>query len=274
MTFDIELVGKVGSMALVNREYNDIDYNIIAQLSRSLVPGYAWVTSGAVEIGRLDFVKRFGRELDGSDADNKTDYAAQGQSILMQAYRQYVDGKYSVRQILVEHTHFNDEEKSRHLRDAILRCPAQKAIPIINYNDAVNSEENRKMELRALAAQGKDIHECVDNDETAAQIACLVKSKRLLLLTSVDGIYKDLHDPKSLVAEISGKDVYELLENIDECEKGCNGASRKGANGARAKLEYIKAPVQNGTEVIIANSKYKLADILAGKAPRTVIGVR
>ena len=95
--FDIELVGKIGSMALINREYQDINYNIIARLSRELKPGYIWVTSGATEIGRLDYIKRTGKPLDGNDDDNKTDYAAQGQSVLMQTYRQFIDNNYSVR---------------------------------------------------------------------------------------------------------------------------------------------------------------------------------
>lgn len=47
--FDIELVGKIGSMALIDREYQDMNYNIIARLSRELRPGYIWVTSGATE---------------------------------------------------------------------------------------------------------------------------------------------------------------------------------------------------------------------------------
>ena len=80
--FNIELVGKVGSMALVNSLHDDIDYNIIAQISRYLKPGYIWVTSGAAEIGRLDYLKRTGVELKGDESDNKTDYSAQGQSIL------------------------------------------------------------------------------------------------------------------------------------------------------------------------------------------------
>ena len=37
--FDIELVGKIGSMALIDREYQDMNYNIIARLSRELRPG-------------------------------------------------------------------------------------------------------------------------------------------------------------------------------------------------------------------------------------------
>lgn len=90
MKFDVELVGKIGSMALINKEYGDINYNIIARLSRELRPGYIWVTSGATEIGRLDYIKRRGQELSGPDCDNKTDYSAEGQSILMGCYRQYL----------------------------------------------------------------------------------------------------------------------------------------------------------------------------------------
>ena len=52
--FDIELVGKIGSMALIDKANNDIDYNVIARISRELKPGYMWVTSGATELGRLD----------------------------------------------------------------------------------------------------------------------------------------------------------------------------------------------------------------------------
>lgn len=270
--FDIELVGKVGSMALINKEYNDINYNVIARLSKELKPGYIWVTSGAAEIGRLDFIKRNGYELDGDSSEVKTDYAAQGQSILMSNYRQYMDSRYSLRQILVEHQHFNNEVKREYLKKLLLRCPKQNAIPIINYNDPLSTEEIIKMELIQLGNSENYVHG-IDNDETASQIACLVKSKRLLIMTSVDGIYSDVNDKDSLVKYISGATVSEVVQNIEEYQKACYGASRKGAGGAKAKLEYIKDPVMNGTEVIIANSKYKLKDILGGDAPSTKIGV-
>lgn len=276
-TFDIELVGKVGSMALINREYHDIDYNVIARLSRELRPGYIWVSSGATEIGRLDYIKRNGCEITGENSSEiKTDYAAQGQSILMANYRQFVESRYSIRQILVEHQHFNDDIRREYLRKLLLRCPTQNAIPIINYNDPISSEEIIKTEIATLknGRSRKKLVQGIDNDETASQIACLVKTKRLLILTSVDGIYKDINDKNSLVKAISGKDIYELLNNIDEYQKGCVGASRVGANGAKAKLEYIKAPLENGTEVIIANSRYSIRDILEGTVPRTLIGVK
>lgn len=125
-----------------------------------------------------------------------------------------------------------------------------------------------------MKEKGAKVVECIDNDETASQIAMLLKPKILLLLTSVDGIYEDIKTKTSLVKEISGKDVDEVIENIERFQEFCDGASRRGAAGARAKLEYIKEPVRNGTKVIIANSKYKIADILADKVPMTVIGQR
>ena len=274
MNFDFELVGKIGSMALINKESNSLDYTLIARLSSELRPGYIWVTSGATEAGRLDYINRNGKELDGSDEDNKTDYSAQGQSILMSTYRQFVDPKYSLRQVLVEHQHFNDDEKREHLKSMLLRARDQRAIPIINYNDAVSIEENRRLEIQSLKSKKNKVVECVDNDETASQIACLVKAKRLLILTSADGIYKESNRPDTLIPEISGSTVDEVLQNVTECENYCNGASRKGANGAKAKLEYIKDAVKLGTEVFIASARYSIKDIIEGKAPSTRIGVR
>ncbi len=274
MTFDTKLVGKIGSMALIDKESNILDYTLIARLSSELKPGYIWITSGAAETGRLDYIKRNGVELVGEKEDVKTDYAAQGQSILMSTYREFVDSKYSLRQVLVEHQHFNDPQKREHLKAMLLRAKEQNAIPIINYNDAISTEESRRFEIQSLKNTTDKVVECVDNDETAAQIACLVKAENLIILTSADGIYKDSHDPSTLIEEISGKDVYEVLDNITECENYCSGASRVGANGAKAKLEYIKDAVKIGTKVIIASAKCSLADLLSGKAKATRIGVR
>ena len=274
MNFDIELVGKIGSMALIDKNSSMLDYSLIARLSKELRPGYIWVTSGAVETGRLDYINRNGCELTGSTEDVKTDYSAQGQSILMSTYRQFVDPKYSLRQVLVEHQHFNDDEKREHLKSMLLRASAQNAIPIVNYNDAVSTEESRRFEIQSLKNKKAKVVECVDNDETASQIACLVKAKNLLIFTSTDGIYKNPKDPTTLIKEISGSTTQEVLDNITECENYCDGASRVGANGAKAKLEYVKDAVKNGTSVYIASAKFSIADILSGKAKCTRIGVR
>ena len=275
--FDFELVGKIGSMALINKADNDIDYNVFARIGSCLRPGMIWVSSGATEIGRIDHKHRNNnRELLGDLEDIKADYAAQGQMILMQNYRRFVPYEYSLRQLLVEHTHFNDEVKKEHIRRFLMRCSVQNAIPIVNYNDPVSDAENRHCELNDLMElHGEDnVVECIDNDETAAVISQLVHSKYLVILTSVQGIYADHTDPSTLIEEISGKDTYEVVENIRNCQKSCVGASRQGANGAGAKLEFSIEPVKQGTTVIIASAKYNLYDIILGKCKRTVIGVR
>lgn len=274
MNFDVELVGKIGSMALVDSVHGELDYNKFVMISRFLKPGMIWVSSGATVIGRLDYIHRNGKELTGPADDVKADYAAQGQTVLMQTYRNFIDSRYSVRQVLLEHNHFNDETNREHIKNLLLRCAKQNAIPIINYNDCVSSEENRKLEILKLQKTGKHVVELVDNDETAAQVACLVKARLLVILTNLDGIYSDLNNPDSLIREISGKDAAEVIANIDGIKKKCSGASREGANGAKAKLEYIKPCIEIGTKVIIASSRYDLKDIVENKVPCTVVAAR
>ncbi len=275
MAQGIELVIKIGSMALINREYNQIDYNIISRLARELKPGYILVSSGATEIGRLDFIQRNAAELTAGSADEaKTDYASQGQTVLMASYRTFVDARYSVRQILVEHTHFNDDGKREHLRRFFERCPAQNAVPIVNYNDVVSFEENRKMEIAALQGKRSKVVECVDNDETAAQIAQLVRAKTLLILTGVEGIYENPSDPKTLIRSISAAAPEALGEEIERVRACCVGASRKGASGAGFKLAYIKEAAMSGTRVIIASSRHPVSAILSGSVPCTEISLQ
>ena len=273
MHYDFDLVGKIGSMALIRREDADIDYNIFSRLGRELRPGMIWVTSGAAEIGRLDYIRRTGHELDCTSVDVKTDYAAQGQSILMEQYRHFIPQQYSVRQVLVEHQHFNDDEKREHIRKLFLRARDQGAIPIVNYNDPVSDEENRKWELSALRAEGREVHECVDNDETAAVIAGLITTRVLLIMTSVEGIYADAKDPTTLVRDVLARSPEALENKIRELQKHCIGASRAGANGAHAKLEFALGPAMRGTTVIIGHARHRISDLLEGRVPCTRIGV-
>jgi glutamate 5-kinase len=196
--FDFDMVVKIGSMALIRKEDNDLDYNIFSRLARELKPGHILVSSGATEIGRIDYMQRNGgRELKG-DIDNiKASYAAQGQPILMEMYRQFINPKYSVRQVLIEHSHFNSSRKVGHIRSLLFDAANQNAIPIVNYNDAVSNTENMRMELHDLKAHKDKVVECIDNDETAVVIAKLVRAKLLVILSSIDGIYMDVGDPST-----------------------------------------------------------------------------
>lgn len=271
MTKQIELVGKIGSMALIRSQDNDMDYNIFSRLGAELRPGMIWVTSGAVEIGRIDYLKRGGHELTGNIDEIKTDYAAQGQTILMETYRRFIPPEYSVRQLLVEHTHFNSRTSREYIKHTLLRAAEQGAIPIVNYNDPVSFEEHRKMEIAQLRDKTEDVVECVDNDETAAVIAGLVEAKTLLIMTSADGIYTDPHDPNTIVREVTAHDGEEMERSIRKLQEYCSGASRAGANGARAKLEYILPCARRGMTVIIGHARYRISQLLGGDVPCTRI---
>jgi len=273
MSGKINLVGKIGSMALIRDGESDIDYNIFSRLGKQLKPGMVWISSGATEIGRLDYLNRNGDELVGDEEEIKSDYASQGQNILMENYRKFISPKYSVRQLLVEHTHFNDTEKKEHIRKFLHRCPQQNAVPIVNYNDPVSYYENRRREISLLKNRGNLPVECVDNDETASVICSLVNAPVLLILTSVYGIYAKPGDKSTLIEEIVARDKNTLQEKVKQIQLACVGASRKWAGGAFAKLEYVLPPALNGTRVLIGHAKYNINDILSGNAPSTRIEV-
>ena len=268
--FNFDVVVKIGSMALIRKEDNDLDYNIFSRLAAALKPGMILVSSGATEIGRIDYMKRHGgMELKGDLEEIKTDYSAQGQSILMSLYRDFVRPEYSVRQVLVEHSHFNDPMKAEHIKKMLFRAANQNAIPFINYNDAVSNKENMHMELHDLRNAGEKVVECIDNDETAAVISRLVGARQLVLLTSVEGIYTDPNDPGTLVETVTGKTFDEVDAQIEKLIGCCKGASRVGTAGASAKLTFAREALRNGTSVTIAHARHHLRDILSGNVKCT-----
>ena len=58
-----------------------------------------------------------------------------------------------------------------------------------------------------------------------------------------------------------------------ELQSHCVGASRAGANGAFAKLEFALGPALNGTTVIIGHGRHRITDLIYGRVPCTRIGL-
>ena len=90
----------------------------------------------------------------------------------------------------------------------------------------------------------------------------------------MEGIYADPKDPATLIEEVTGTSYEEVEQKIDAMMENCSGASRRGANGAKAKLQFAKEPLKNGTTVIIAHARHKLSDIIKGNVPRTLLDVK
>ena len=73
--------------------------------------------------------------------------------------------------------------------------------------------------------------------------------------------------------DVTAPDAEALQLKVRELQKGCVGASRAGANGAGAKLEYALQSAKNGTTVIIGHARHRLSDLVNGRVPCTRIGV-
>ena len=92
-------------------------------------------------------------------------------------------------------------------------------------------------------------------------------------MTSTEGIYQNPADPSTLVRDVTARTPQELEVAIRKLQSNCVGASRAGANGARAKLEYALQSAKAGTTVIIGHARHHLRDLVDGRVACTRIGV-
>ena len=265
----INLVCKVGSTALLNKNKTRIDRNVFKNIASGLTSSDILVTSGAVEMGKLAALK-MDKDL---EVFTKNDLASGGHDLVLAEYRKHLQKNLFLKGLLIEHWHFNDIERRKELKNFIMRGLAQDSISVINYNDALDNEELRKMEIASIRAKHVEVFDGTDNDETAVSIAKLVKAKTLLILTQLGGIRENKDDEKTHIHEICGKTVEETISKIKQAQSFCNGASRDGAFGAGAKLDYVIDAIQNRINVFIGDARNDIKDILSGRAKSTRIAV-
>jgi glutamate 5-kinase len=152
--------------------------------------------------------------------------AAVGQSRLIQAYEQaFAVHDVAVAQVLLTHAGMADRTRYLNARHAIDALIELGAVPIINENDTVSTEEI----------------EFGDNDQLAAMVASLVGADLLVLLTDVDGLLDADKRRISLV-----KDLAEVRSFIwDE-------VSRVSLGGRASKVGAAERALQRGLPVAIA----------------------
>ncbi len=76
----------------------------------------------------------------------------------------------------------------------------------------------------------------INADTIASEIAVRLKAEKLILLSNVDGIYRDLQDPSSKISRLTLPEAEELLQ------------SRALADGMLPKLSAILALLQRGVQ--------------------------
>jgi glutamate 5-kinase len=198
------------------------------------------VSSGAIAAGLAPLgLPRRPRDLATQQAA-----ASVGQGLLMRAYNDaFARHGRVVGQVLLT---VDDVTRRAHYRNAyrtLRRLLDLKAIPIVNENDTVATQEIR----------------FGDNDRLAALVAALVHADLLVLLSDVDGLYTG--DP-SLPTSHAITDVrtFADLDGIDIRRPGKAGV---GTGGMVTKVEAARIATMSGIPVVLASAP-QAARVLTG----------
>jgi glutamate 5-kinase len=200
------------------------------------------VSSGAIALGvaRLGLAER-PRELPRLQAA-----AAIGQGRLMQHWdAAFGAHQLPVAQVLLTHEDVADRGRFLSARHAFFALHELGAVPIVNENDTVATEEIK----------------FGDNDRLAALVASLVGADLLIILTDVDG----LHDADPAAG---GKRI-PLVKDVDREAAPVAGGSVSGVGtgGMASKVQAAKIAGKSGipTVVISGRTTGALARVLAGE---------
>jgi glutamate 5-kinase len=209
------------------------------------------VSSGAVALGRRHLGLRASPRL-----DHKQAAAAAGQALLMQAWeRALAPHGVPTAQLLL--TIDDSEQRRRWLnaRATLEVLLAQGALPVINENDSVATEELRYG----------------DNDRLSARCAQMIQSDLLVLLSDVDGLYTA--DPRR---DPEARHI-PFVSEVEAVEGFAAGAATAGVGtgGMRTKLAAAAIAQSFGCATVIARG-HDLNPIarLAGGGQATVIAAR
>jgi len=214
------------------------------------------VTSGAVGLG----AKKLGVDSSESMAVKQA-CAACGQSLLMSMYEHGFESYgITVAQILLTEEDFSNRRKYLSLNNTLGTLLSLSAIPIINQNDTVSTEE--------LEQYHEELQICFsDNDKLAALVASKLDADLLVILSDVNGLYDD--NPK----ENPNAHIIPIVERLDDTlRQYAQNASAGGRGGMKTKLEAANVVTRSGGCAIIANGKTPqiISKIFAGEETGTI----
>jgi len=210
------------------------------------------VSSGAIGmgVGKLNLPGR------PADMPSKQAAAAVGQCELMYTYdKQFTEYSHTVAQLLLTGEDIKSEQRSRNVRSTLSRLLELGALPIINENDAVATDE-----IGVENTIG-------ENDSLSAIVAAAIGADLLVLLSDIDGLYdKDprRHPDARLIPTVERVDD-ELFTLAEDSSTGL------GTGGMITKLRAAAIATEAGCEMVIANGSKPevLYDIAAGRPAGT-----
>jgi glutamate 5-kinase len=232
------IVVKVGSSLLIDAAGGQVKHAWLASLVDDLAALHGErrdilvVSSGAIALGRAVLKLAKGPlRLEDSQAA-----AAVGQIALARTWSEAL-GRHGIGagQILV--TLGDTEERRRYLnaRSTIGKLMEWRAVPVINENDTVATNEIRYG----------------DNDRLAARVATMASADLLVLLSDVDGLYDAPPDQNATAKLVP------VVERITPEIEAMAGAapSELSRGGMQTKIEAAKIATAGGTHMLIASGR-------------------
>ena len=206
------------------------------------------VSSGAIGmgVGKLSLSHRPG------DMPTKQAAAAVGQCELIYTYdKLFSEYNHVVAQILLTGDDLEHVDRRTNFENTLYRLLELGALPIINENDTVATQE---------IAVG-------DNDTLGAIVAVSVQADLLVLLSDIEGLYTaDPHtDPEAQLVPVVEEVTPEIWALAGE--KG----SELATGGMVTKLRAAEIATSHGVSMVLANgaAPEKLYDIVDGKSVGT-----
>ncbi len=202
------------------------------------------VSSGAIGmgVGKLSLSER------PTDIPTKQAAAAVGQCELMYTYdKLFSEYNHTVAQILITGEDIEHTDRCNNFENTMRRLLELGAIPIINENDSIATNE---------IVIG-------DNDTLGAIVATTLNADLLILLSDIDGLFTA--DPRKNKDAVLLHTVNEITPEIESMTGGAG--SSLGTGGMATKINAAKIANEKGVDMIIANGSDPdiLYDIIDGK---------
>ena len=208
------------------------------------------VSSGAIALGAARL--GLGRGGRGSLADAQA-AAAVGQIALSGLWAELLGAHgLTAAQLLLTLEDLEDRRRYLNVTATLTRLLDAGAVPVINENDSVATQEIR----------------FGDNDRLAARVAQAARASAVLLLSDVDGLYdRNPADPAAkLLPEVHG-----VTAEIHAMADG-GSASGMGSGGMTSKLQAAEIAERVGIALVIANGTHDapIARALGGEGEQGV----
>lgn len=232
------LVVKIGSALLVDRATGDLRHGwlegLAADVARIRARGteVVVVSSGSIALGR----GRLGLSHGALPLEQAQAAAAAGQIRLARAYEEALAPHgLTAAQVLLTLDDTANRRRYLNARATLGTLLGLGAVPIVNENDTVATDEIR----------------FGDNDRLAAQIAVIVGADQLVLLSDVDGLYTA--NPQTDAAARHLPVVERLTAEIEAMAGEAGSALSKG--GMRTKLMAARTATGAGCALCISDGR-------------------